>query len=306
MEVFQYISSLLNPVSLNKMLGQKYVKDTRIILDLEDAVMDTLVPSNTSSKKEIARDNLRQLTFDNKNIFIGIRINHIDTEEFQKDIQLLHCLKNISLKYIVLPKITNYSELKNTIELVKIIQFEEIICCIESENGIRNLHEILESYNYRYKLKIQFGHYDYFLDQQLFPIPNYESKIFWNVSKRIIEICNKYKYTFLQSPCNRLQETSYFEVAFEKLNYLCDEESGFATISFSQSKTLKNIINGNRNNSVKYILNPAINYDIISIINNYKKNQKGSFYLDISNDKFFAPHDYIAAKYLNDAWKVQQ
>ena len=235
--IFQYISALTNETILKRFIRRLSInKKINIILDLEDSIQDIKNKTNNIILKSEARNNLKNLLKDKIDINIGIRINQINTEEFRKDIEFLEENSFFKWKYIVLPKIEDLVDIQENIKSLKKIQYNEIIICIESQKGFNNLKKILSA-NLKGISKVQFGHFDFFYDSGIFPIPNQDNIIFWEYCNKIISEVEIHGYTYLHSPINKLEPNFVLSV----LNYLsniCKNEFGFATISMLQSEIL--------------------------------------------------------------------
>ncbi len=299
--IFQYISALISKPILERFINRLSINNKiNIILDLEDSIQDVRNKKNNIVLKSEARNNLKNLLQDKVDINIGIRINQINTDEFRKDIEFLE--ENVFFKweYIVLPKVEKLNDIQEYLKYLKKIQYNELIICIESEKGFNNLKKILST-NLKGISKIQFGHFDFFLDKGIFPIPNQDNFIFWEYCNKIISETEMYGYTYLHSPINKLESNFVLSI----LNYLsniCKNEFGFATVSIGQSKILyENTIEETKPLRIKKEHRDKKPY-AIQIINYFETSKKKgfSFMYNSKGKSFIPPQEYFSAiKYLS-------
>jgi len=298
--IFQYISALTNESILKRFISRLSKHKINIILDLEDSIQDIRNKTNNIILKSEARNNLKNLLKDKIDFNIGIRINQINTDEFRKDIKFLEENIFFKWKYIVLPKIENLIDIQEYLEALKKIQYNEIIICIESQKGFYNLKKILSA-DLKNISKIQFGHFDFFLDKGIFPIPNQDNYIFWEYCNKIIYETEINGYTYLHSPIDKLEP----EFVLSILNYLsnrCENEFGFATVSIVQSEILyKNTVEEAKPLKIIKEQRDKRLY-AMQIINYFEASKKKSIsFMYNSKDKcFMPPQDYFSAiKYLS-------
>ena len=299
--IFQYISALTNKPTLKRFIGRLSINHKiNIILDLEDSIQDIRNKANNSFLKSEARTNLRNLLQDKIDFNIGIRINQLTTDEFKKDIVFLEENIFFKWKYIVLPKVDDLIDIQEYLEVLKKIKYNEIIICIESQKGLNNLKRILSA-DLKGVSKIQFGHFDFFLDKGIFPIPNQDNFIFWEYCSKIISEIEVNGYTYLHSPINKLESNFVLSV----LNYLsnrCKNEFGFATVSVAQSEILyKNIIEEVK--PLKIIKEQrSKRLYAVQIVRYFETSKKKniSFMSNSKNKRFIPPQEYFSAiKYLS-------
>ncbi len=300
--IFQYISALTNKPILKRLINRLSVNNKiNIILDLEDSIQDVRNETNNIVLKSEARNNLKNLLQDKIDINIGIRINQINTYDFRKDIEFLE--ENIFFKweYIVLPKVENLIDIQEYLKYLKKIQYNELIICIESQKGFINLKEIL-SINLKSISKIQFGHFDFFLDKGIFPIPNQDNFIFWEYCNKIISETEMYGYTYLHSPVSKLESNFVLSVS----NYLsskCKNKFGIATVSINQSKILyKTNIEDAKPLKIKKEHNRDKRLYALQIIKYFETSKKKSFgfMCNLKDKCFIPPQEYFSAiKYLS-------
>ncbi len=296
-EIFQYLSAIIEPASLLRLLNRT-ISHSNIILDLEDSIWDVFDEDKTSALKGQARENLEMLLAQFPQLQIGIRINPINSKtEFAKDLTLLQALNDVSWKYIVLPKVESSSELQSYLDQLKDIRFKEIIICIESVQGIKNLKNILENNRSQQFSRVQFGHFDYFLDADIFPIPHQSEYIFWETCQNLAEVVESHGYSYLHSPLNTLNSQKLMHAVINKLHSICTNKFGIATISMEQTLQLA----GYKENAAEALVLVKRSDDKMArakkIIDLFTKtNTKFSFHHKTPSGTFIPPHEYLAAK----------
>jgi hypothetical protein len=260
--------------------------------------MDVKSKNKTSLLKKQARKNLRSLLNIDFDLDIGIRINPINSIEFQMDIELLEELSSINWKYIVLPKIESHIELQECLSKLKVVDFQEIIICIESEKGVEQLNSILVNNRSKLLSKIQFGHFDYFLSTNTFPIPNQTELLFWKICENIIKTVESNGYEYIHTPLSILNSKNLIHSILGKLKDTCKYEFGFATISLYQSIFL---FNYKKDQHERLIIVAREKEDVTAHAENIKylftksKKNKFSFHHKNQKGKFIPPQEYIAA-----------
>lgn len=294
---FQYISALIENHSLHRLINRAN-KYSNIIIDLEDSIIDINDRTKTRLLRSKARQNLRNLFNDDFDIEIGIRINSIDSIEFDLDIALLEELSCINWKYIVLPKIETHIELQQYLYRLEGIDFQELIICIESEKGVEQLNSILKNNRSKLISKVQFGHFDYFLNLNTFPIPNQTEPLFWKTCKNIIQIVESNGYNYLHSPVNILNSKKIINSVLGELKNTCKHKFGFATVSLNQSICLFNNKEG-LHEPLVIVRRPNENLTTyaktIKHLYQDKKKKEFSFNHKNENGQFIPPQEYISA-----------
>lgn len=295
-QCYQYISAFIEPVVLLRYMNST-IMHSNIVLDLEDSVWDINDEENTKNIKKIARKNLTSLFTKSPELKIGLRINSIHSEEFINDLEFLNNLRDIKWDVLVFPKIESTNDLILYFEALKEINFREAIICIESTNGIKNLIKILEENTFNKMSKVQFGHFDYFLDANIFPIPNQTEIAFWEVCEKLIETVESQGYSYLHTPLKSLKNQNLMHSVIGKLQFLCSNNFGLATITKEQSIQLFNYSEGEyrplsiiKSNYDKTAYAKDIIYQFTRI-----KNKSFSFYNNSQKGRFIPPQEYLGA-----------
>ena len=77
----------------------------------------------------------------------------------------------------------------------------EIIPIIETSNGYNNLSQVLDSDKDRNLiLKVQYGHFDYSLDCNLWPFADPNNVEFWDIIKPMIKVISDHGKVYLHTP----------------------------------------------------------------------------------------------------------
>ena len=173
-QIFLYIS-LVRYKAIIKLLDKIKKKNLSIILDFEDSSKDIFSPKNTNELKSKCRDGFSYITKLKKNYKnIYIRINAEKSRFYKKDILCLK--KNLSEKSIngiFVPKTEKYETLLKINKIIKLKKKKiKLIPIIENKIGYKNLDNIL--FNDKEKnliYGIHYGHFDYCLNNKLWPYP---------------------------------------------------------------------------------------------------------------------------------------
>lgn len=282
-----------------------------ICLDLEDSVQDIFNPHNTPELKNCHRKFIKH-KFNSqpelRNINFGIRLNPVNSPENNLDIDMLGKIRdNIALKSVFITKVGSKDDV---IELGKRlderkIKYNEIVAVIETQNGFRNLKEIVSSHLNKLR-KIAFGYCDFNLDKGLFPFHHQDSEVYWNSVKFIIsktEIAKEVE--FINSPFLELDNHKGFVKMLSNLNFLCKKNFGQITLTHEQSGLCRNFLNQKEEMNFEYH-NEDINTEAHAknITTDFEKfNMKNGFSVAGKHGKYrilISPHVYRAAlKFLN-------
>ena len=208
LNLFLYIC-LVRFKAINLVLKKFEKFKISIILDMEDSAQDLFDSQNNAKLKKISRDGLQYLS-DNKilkktNTFV--RINSQNSQFYHQDLDVIsNVLKNkTSIVGIFLPKVENYDQIEDCYEKISASATKQIsiVPMIETKKGLENLDNLLLKDKSKKIIKyVHYGHYDYCLDNNLWPFPEPYHLEYWQiiekVSKNIIKnVKNIYILHFL-------------------------------------------------------------------------------------------------------------
>lgn len=274
-----------------------------VLLDLEDGVQNVMVPSNESNLKEQARESLRRLLYLikdlNNDYTISIRINALNTADFKNDIPALN-LHEFKWKAIFIPKIESSQDINSILEVLRDqnVKFKEIVPIFESQKAIGTADQIL-SKDYSGFLKyVFFGHYDYNLDCNNYPIMEQNTSNYWDLLKSFIPKLEKYNVCYGNSPYTRLNDSHGFNRILSNLDSICKLPFGQISLHLSQTKICYN--RNNHKDDEKCNLSffkTDENYDAPAIIKLFEKHHlKGrSFALIPGTNFIITPQEYQLA-----------
>ena len=94
-----------------------------------------------------------------------------------------------------------------------------MIPIIETGIGVKNLDKILSDDKKKIITHIHYGHFDYCLNQKLWPFPEPYHLEFWNIVKPIIKITLNHKRIFVQTPFPLIKN---FKIYWSMIKYLSD------------------------------------------------------------------------------------
>ena len=301
-QIFLYLS-LVRYKAIPKLLDKIKKKKLSIVLDFEDSSKDIFSAKNTNKLKSICRIGFSYLTNlkkNYKNIFI--RINAEKSRFYSDDIACLEkVLSYKSIEGIFIPKTEKYETLlkiSNKLQLDK--KKIKLIPLIENKKGYKNLEHILaEDEKNKLIYGIQYGHFDYCLNNKLWPYPEPYHKEFWKIVFPIIESCIKFKKKFIQTPFPLVNSPKlfyksicYINKNFKNLNL------ALALVNFDE-RFLKKKFNINDKLNIKNMSQDKL-YKIKfakKIINNYLTTKKTKKSFSLSSKRFIPPHQFVSAKF---------
>jgi len=302
-DIFQYIS-LVRYKGIPKLLNRLAKKNCNVILDFEDSSKDIFSPKNTSFLKHQCRIGFKYLNSQNiryPNIFL--RINGLKSKFYQKDI--LSLKKNLNgklkIKGIFIPKVEEYDSL---LKIDKSLNLKKkrikLIPIIESKKGYQNLEKILsEDKKNKLIYGVHYGHFDYCLNNKLWPFPEPYHKEYWNIIFPIISKCIKFKIKFIQTPYPLINNPKLF---YKSISYVYNNFNnlnlGLSLVNFDERFLQKRVKKDNKffikkmstDKSYKIKFANKIIYDYLA-----SKKRRKSF--SLSNKRFIPPHQFILAKF---------
>lgn len=288
----QYFSLLRYRAISKLLINQKFT----LILDMEDSAQNLFSKKKTFELKKKCREGIVYLSknlINLENCFL--RINSSKSEYFKDDIKTIENeIKNrFKLKAIFLPKTENYEEIEY---LFKILKFP-IIPIIETYNGYKNLKNILDKdKNFNYIYGIHYGHFDYCLDQKIWPFPEIFHQEFWDITDPIINLCNEYKKSFIQTPYPLINNNKILWSMKKRLEKNLDKESFITLVSMSTLLLKKpNLLNNLKIKKISYDKIFQINF-AKKIIKDYKKNMQENKSFSLTKKRFIAPHQFLMAE----------
>ena len=296
-QIFQYIS-LIRYKALNSISENFRKKNISLILDFEDSAQDLFSKKNTLKLKKLCRQGLIYLAnngFLNKNK-IYLRINSPKSFFYKSDIKVINKVINkFDLKGIFFPKIENYSQiikLNNDLKIKK-----NIIPIIETKNGLRNLDKILLQDKKKIIKQVHYGHFDYCLNNLLWPFPEPYHQEYWDIIKKIIITLKKYNREYIHTPYPLIHNSDLY---WSSLNYISNEfglkKINTTLVSYDEKfytfpKNIKKLRIKKQTDNYNYKLSFSR-----KIIKEYIENKSPKKSFSLSKKRFIAPHQYLMAK----------
>ena len=288
-----------------KLILKKFKKyNISIILDMEDSAQDLFDPKNNENLKQISRKGLEYLSNNNilENTNTFVRINSHNTEFYNKDIETISEVlkKGSSIKGIFLPKVESYSQIKNCYDLISNSKFNTttIVPMIETKNGLENIDQILlEDKENQIISYVHYGHYDFCLDNELWPFPEPYHIEYWDIIKKISKNIFKNNKKYIHSPFPLIENENIY---WSSINYM-EKNLGMSEINLS-------LVNININYIKKPIKIKQTKFKNISnddhykrifaekIIGEYLTNKSKNKSFSLSRKRFIPPHLYLGAK----------
>ena len=170
-----------------------------------------------------------------------------------------------------------------------------------------NLDNILEKDSSNIIESVHYGHFDYCLDRNLWPLPEPYHLEYWNIINKIAISLTKFNKRFIQTPFPLIQNHNFFWSSFKYLNEkypdlncsmsLVNYNPKFTNIpKFIRKLRLKKMSN-NRSYNIAFA-KKIIKYYLES------KSKRKSF--SLSNKRFIPPHQYILAKKYLEKYDIKR
>jgi len=273
------------------------------VLDLEDSAQDLFSVEKTAKLKEKARDGLRLISekYDwdiTSNIYV--RVNPEGTPYYEDDLKLIEeVIKNKTpISGIVLPKTETYSQVESLSTRFDNAGLElEVIPLVETANGIKNLHLLLEQDVGNRIKRVAFGLFDFCLDSKIWPFPEPNQKEFWDVVAPMAKLLEKHGKTYFHTPFPHLYNENYF---WQANNFLKNLEPNLTIwyctlnteLSLSKEKDDLSELSLEKVETNK----TAILNDAECIYNQFLESKTDRRSFGVSNSKFIPPHQFIGAQ----------
>lgn len=295
LQAYQFIK--YTTPSANLQIGAASESGAVVCFDFEDGQVNPFDGNHDATLKALAREQFAKLNKASAPITgrIGVRVNPISSEEFEKD---LIVLEGRNLEALFVPKISQRKELDEISEKLKNsnIQIEKLIPIIESKIGLENLETLLEG-NSEISL-IAFGHCDYNLDIGAFPFFHQDSWQYWKWMHVLTKTATKYHVRVINSPYLCRNNDAHFEAM---LGHLKDNENlfhGQVTLSAEQSRQCLRL-NGASSVFKELLKSTGLvamgKAYALELVSEFERNNKTRG-LSKSKDKFISLQEYKASK----------
>ncbi|MCK9401456.1 MAG: aldolase/citrate lyase family protein [Bacteroidales bacterium] len=302
--IYQYISLNQEVPKILQTLKKCQKASIIPILDLEDSLQIPFDPEKTAVLKARARKILKTVLQIAKEqdlkIKTSLRINATDTVEFVNDIELLKEINPlITWGSLFLPKVHSAEILKEYINALDGINYEEMVVMAESQAFFDNYKEIITICKGEKIDKIHFGHWDYFYDARAFPIPLPDDKKLWDKVSQLLEMIEPEGFHYIRTPFCFLFRHDEFKSLITYLDGITSVPFGASTLSFSQALAICKL-NDKAPPAcpVDYSFTGEeqlkIANDLVEFFNR-TVSPEYSFNIDTSIYRFYAPHEYLNA-----------
>lgn len=300
---FLYIC-LVRYKSINLILKKFRKYNISLILDMEDSAQDLFDVENTKNLKKISREGLKFLYEKNilNNINTFIRINSQKSDFYEDDIKIINQVlnENSSIKGIFLPKVDNYSQIKDCYDQIEKSNTKNIsiVPIIETKKGLHNLDHILAEDKERNIIQyIHYGHYDYCLDNQFWPFPEPYHSEYWKIVENISKKITFYKRKYIHTPFPLIENENIY---WSSINHMREKikineiNLSLVNIDMSYINQPKKI----KEAKLKSISNDDDYKKIFAekIVKEYLTNKSKNKSFSLSRKRFIPPHLYLGAK----------
>ncbi len=282
------------------------------VLDLEDAFWDVYDPESTRLARDEARGYLWELAASKPELFahqrIAIRINHCDSPDFQKDVQLLQDLRpKIQFSRIFISKISQAAHIALAAQQLGhcVASPDQLIPMLESQQAIDTLPELLQAAKQAGMQFVSYGHYDYSYDAGHFPFLDVDDAGFWGIVEPFIQAVENVGLNFIAPPIFHLNNIVLQTWYLARLANTCTRGFHIWSLSMAQTTVCEAFLQGQRP-SLPHTPPPkapaltpeqlqAYAQEICTAYNRYR-HEKKSFALDTEHGEFISPHKYLAAR----------
>ena len=300
--LIQYLP-LTRPLASYALTKKLFSKNRNVILDLEDSAQDIFDSKHNLELKKIARDGL--LTISNYKLPISnsklyVRINSPKTEFYNLDISIIKKVikNNFKIDGIFLPMTESFDEIANLNEYFNNI---EIVPMIETKDGFKNLENILSHDKENLIKRVHYGNFDFSYSSEFWPFldPNHDK--YWEIINDILTLLKKYKKSFVGSPF----PFPHNEKLFWQCNFYTEKIADLKEIwhcCVNSTLALSSRLKYSKLELIKYDFSNSEKIKIAkNIINDFIEGRSNKRSFGVSNHRFIAPHQFLAAKkYLDE------
>lgn len=298
-QAYQFIK--YNNSTLKEHLEKVNRTEAVICFDFEDGVINPLEMESTAANKEKAREQfvrlfslIQDLATNTK---VGVRINHCNSAEFEKDLLVMtdKCFDSIFI-----PKIENSEDIQYVTKKLDEyrIRYDNLIPILESHQGLINLETILQA-NPMIRT-IGFGHCDYNLSIGVYPFFHQDSWEYWKWVAELESIIDKYNVLLINSAflsfnnedlfCSMLDYISNTKICFQGQFTLTNRQSELCNCPKTTTKKFRRLLE-NMN------LISADKQMALNLVRDFEINNQGKA-LSKCENKFISLQEYLAAKKL--------
>ncbi len=298
MLLYQYLSLANSVKKISQVLLKNEKTKTFTILDLEDSLMIPFDLDTTINNRKSCRNKLKKLSSILENLeYVGLRVNHCLSLGFQDDIACLKSLKTVKWNFFLLPKIESEKDIVTYLDYLPKGSYKRICFLIETELGVVNLTRIMEVADLKGVFEIHLGMWDYYLSLSKFPFPSQKSITFWNEVKPIIEKIVEMGLIYVHTPFCKLLEYKEYRSIITKVENLTEGNFGITSLTNGQTRCIHNFESTQEIEPIDIVEPDSFN-QAEQLIRKFKTG-KSTYFVD-ENNRFIAPHEFIAAhKLLN-------
>jgi len=296
-EIFQCIPAY-KPLVASRLINRLKKTGCRILLDLEDSIMDVDSPECTSVFKKEARKAAVIICEQCTDLKPDLRINSPANPEFLNDIEVLRHLKN-RLNSVFIPKVASAEDIEQMVSAFGPGPggLPKLSPVIETKAGIRNIKRILSGRMKKHIGYVFFGNYDYHLDADIFPIVEQNSEAYWTFIKPLIGMIENENLDFGNSPYAGIGDFYSLQTIVSRLSGICNRRFALMSLHYRQTEVYDKLREG------KPVSPPNINKDRPpsdprSVLDAFRRNRqkKRSFSINEDSLSIITPQEYLLAK----------
>ncbi|MFM7076817.1 MAG: aldolase/citrate lyase family protein [Planctomycetaceae bacterium] len=299
------------PALMRRLLGRLPVEGVWPVLDLEDAVADTLEPERTPALKAAARGHLEALLADGylpACSTIGVRVNGRGTPYHEADMAAVAQLRRAGVAlFVVLPKVGSAADVAafDAVLAEAHAPVTPVVPTLETGAGVRRAREIAAAGAAPAGLVV--GIIDYALDQGLWPFPDAFDPIVWRVAEVVSEAALSRGIPYIHPPCLSLRDAGIMRRISARVLALPAVEAnrgvppGIASLGAEQTLAIVMGPDAAAPSARASVAPPVRGADGLAaarhIVEVFQARASGkrSFSVDDVHDRFIPPQEYQAA-----------
>jgi len=228
------------PVPAIRMIRSLARYDCRILLDLEDGIKDPENVAETKRRKQQARKDLTAICAALPRLKFAVRVNALDTTEFEPDEHLLRRVPNITSVFI--PKAEDADAIA---AFARRHPKHKLHLIAETRKGVANLNALLDTAAKQQIEYVFFGNYDYHLDTDIYPVREQYTKAYWDIASPLIATVERHGLRFGNSPYAQLDDVGTLQFIYSQLTEKCSKPFAMMSLQRWQTAQYCAIANGN-------------------------------------------------------------
>jgi hypothetical protein len=214
-------------------------------------------------------------------------------------------------RHVVVPKVASGAELGAACDALTSIgsDVRGVVPIVESRAGLAHLDDIVSTAARRGLAHIVYGHYDYCLDTGVWPFPDHDQAVFWQIATDFIRRIERGGLSYVHPPFPHVLDDALFRRIRDHLATVCGRPFGMITVTSHQSAICLDVARGDSLMEASGLNRPSAASPCErltwarSAIATYEANRRdgSTFALEARTGRFISVHEYLAAQRHLDA-----